>query len=687
MAEGTDGRTVLKVRMELLSDAIFGSGFSVPGGEDVAVNQDRRGWPFMKGSTFKGLLRESLENLLVWTGRDSSDLDALMGVPGWNNPGGPRRIHLTELTPENPPASPEQCYSIRTFTSLDGGVVKTDTLRTAACICQGLVFTGLLYCQEADADLLKKALSGVKWVGTMRSRGFGRVRVSGSAAEQETEVRISVPSNGAACIRYHIHTDSPVLATDMARSWGNSWETLHCIPGGAVRGAVIRRYVEEHPDEAGRETSGFLRELLSEGVRFSDAFPTVKQDHSTDGTGNYRIPLPSPMGFYEDKKGGRFQSILRTGKVDPACKPAKLGHFCALDGGKILYWKASTDSTLRILRGSHIDRSTPDGSDERQVFETRYLDAGQVFTGSILLNNPALAGEICRLFSEKIWLGADRCGGFGTCTVAELTCGDLPEVVEQYGLKADADVTETLYLLLLSPLSMPDENGEPCGLNEAVLEEKLGVDTVRVELCAASVSDYSGYNSAWACRVPGMRMYDRGSVFKLRCGSAPALSRIRVVERDGLGIRRAEGYGQVLFLSRTRFEALTDRQNIERQSGTAEQRDGAAVRRAKLRWIMEKAEAVQAGKFSKSQLGTIQTLCENAVSHGGNCGDLWTFLQKNLTGRGARHGDRFTGIAELIHQTMEQDGFVPEETGVKSDTEKLKLLCQLFDFSRKEETE
>ena len=33
----------IQVTMELLSDAIFGSGYSIPGGEDVAVCRDEGG--------------------------------------------------------------------------------------------------------------------------------------------------------------------------------------------------------------------------------------------------------------------------------------------------------------------------------------------------------------------------------------------------------------------------------------------------------------------------------------------------------------------------------------------------------------------------------------------------------------------------------------------------------------------
>ena len=35
----------IQVTMELLSDTIFGSGYSIPGGEDVAVCRDEGGYP------------------------------------------------------------------------------------------------------------------------------------------------------------------------------------------------------------------------------------------------------------------------------------------------------------------------------------------------------------------------------------------------------------------------------------------------------------------------------------------------------------------------------------------------------------------------------------------------------------------------------------------------------------------
>ena len=59
----------LFIEMTLQSDAVFGNGLSMPGGEDIATQMDDQGFPYLKGNTMKGLFREELINLLAWTGK------------------------------------------------------------------------------------------------------------------------------------------------------------------------------------------------------------------------------------------------------------------------------------------------------------------------------------------------------------------------------------------------------------------------------------------------------------------------------------------------------------------------------------------------------------------------------------------------------------------------------------------
>lgn len=154
-------RKTLRVTMELLSDTIFGSGFSIPGGEDVAVCIDGQGYPYLKGSTFKGLLRESLENWMDWTDGSLETVNTLLGAEKWNGRTDGRRVQVTALTLADKPTDPAECFALRTFTSLEDGIVKEDTLRTASCVRAGRSFSGELTCDAGDVALMKNVLMAI----------------------------------------------------------------------------------------------------------------------------------------------------------------------------------------------------------------------------------------------------------------------------------------------------------------------------------------------------------------------------------------------------------------------------------------------------------------------------------------------------------------------------------------------
>lgn len=65
----------------------------------------------------------------------------------------------------------------RDFTSLEDGMAKEGSLRQCRTVKSGLHFYGTCYCAKEDAELVKEVLSLIKWVGTMRNRGFGKVSI------------------------------------------------------------------------------------------------------------------------------------------------------------------------------------------------------------------------------------------------------------------------------------------------------------------------------------------------------------------------------------------------------------------------------------------------------------------------------------------------------------------------------
>lgn len=652
-----NNQVILNVTMKLCSDAILASGSSIAGGEDIAICVDEKGYPYVKGTTLKGLLRESVNNLVAW-GAYPDSVAELFGVEDFAGAAGQRRLCFTSLTLVNAPADPADCTGERIFTRLEDGMVKEGTLRSAACIYEGTVFAGKIFCDKQDVSLVKDALAGIKWAGTLRSRGFGRVRFTCERSTATTKNTLS-PLKPCTCIRYRLHTELPVLITNLARSNFNNQFTQGFLSGSAVRGVVMSylalyrpEWLEEHRVE-----------LLGEKVRFLNALPYQKEAPT----------IPTIKGYYENKLTGSIYSILNQENPNEGDKRAKLGTFCFLRENSLVHWSTHTASALRIKRKTE--------QDDPQLFNNQFICAGQDFEGYILLDNPQLAMEISSVFTQDVWLGADRYEGFGRCSVTALEAVERPTIYE----KTTVPNNPTLCMLLMSPAVMLDDKGNACGIDTVQLAKLLGVGKVAIQKCSTSVSEYTSFNRTWQCFSPTMRMYDAGSVFRLELDSIPSADALERVQRRGIGIRCNEGFGQVVFLPFDSITAINAAAELTAKSkAEASTSSVAMVRRKRLQWIMENAKTVKGWTLSKSQLGNIQAVCESSRSKR----ELDRFFDHNMQNRGSEYKARF----EKCHRFMDKVLTQPlsqtlhcSEVRVDREQDKLNLLCELFNFSRKSE--
>lgn len=189
----------MKIRMQLMSDVVFGNGESIPGGEDISILSDENGFPYYKGGTFKGIFREEMGNYLAWTMPEEkesaakAELERLLGTGGDDNIHNQDKLVFSDFTLSDyvkqqmlSEIGTRQAYSVlnalshvRTFTAISpDGIVQEGSLRQCRCINRGLNFYSEIKCSQKDEQLVKDVLSMVKWVGTMRSRGFGKVKLT-----------------------------------------------------------------------------------------------------------------------------------------------------------------------------------------------------------------------------------------------------------------------------------------------------------------------------------------------------------------------------------------------------------------------------------------------------------------------------------------------------------------------------
>lgn len=189
----------IRIKMELLSDVIFGNGLSIPGAEDISVLCDEHGFPYYKGGTFKGIFREELNRFLEWTaeGEDrivekmlgkSGDTDLLNGrklvFSDFQLSDAVKQRVLEEIGEEKETVLDSMTH-IRAFTGIEeSGVVKEGSLRNCRCVNKGLYFYSEVQCAPEDEELVTEVLSLVKWIGSMRNRGFGKVRITAAEVKE-----------------------------------------------------------------------------------------------------------------------------------------------------------------------------------------------------------------------------------------------------------------------------------------------------------------------------------------------------------------------------------------------------------------------------------------------------------------------------------------------------------------------
>ena len=671
-------RIVATIDMELRSDVIFSSGNSIPGGTDITLRTDSLGRPYVPGSTLKGLLREALGNYLCWTNTDpgadlQAELNALMGEKGVRPIESDRRLVCGDLRLAQRELLEEDCSYLRTFTRLQNGAAAHGSLHTAQCLIRGHVLTGQMICARDDLELVKKALLLIQSVGLKRSRGFGRVALT---LREEDTVHAYAPVPEGDWIHYRLR-----LRTPLAISQGTSAPTdedrknytngRDHIPGSAIRGMVMSHLAAQDPAWFAAN-----KELLLQKTVFRSAFPMYLE--KTEGTERAHRQLPTPLGFYENREKTRFYHVLGR-DVEGGDKRARLGRYCRFEDGKLLHSSPAMESTLRITLTDPDSRTPLDGKD-RQMFTTEAMAADTLLEGWIHLPDPALAPRVAGAFQNWLCLGADRFGGSGLCTV-ELLDGAAPDDGD-FGYRDGDTIPDTLYMLLLSPTAMR-RDGEVSSFSDEDITALLGVSHAKIQRFATSITQHSGFNRQWGCALPTVSMYAPGSIFKISCAEAPTLERLRALEAQGIGIRRSEGCGQVLFLRD--FTGIAAHAKQDRPD-TRRSRDTEALfhrRRERCRWLMNNRIE---GNLSDAQCSSLQSRCRNVLQGILKLGTVYEFFNSAIARTTEETADYAAAKAQFerilstpLHKTLGCEPF--EDT----ERERLALYCELFDMNRKED--
>ncbi len=184
-----------KITIKLLTETVFGSGHAVPGSVDLEIVYDKDGFPFMKAKTFKGNLREEMENAVKVLGKDNKLIRDLLGDENqgqeiWQNlkfSDCRLKENIREILKYGINSNEIKAFEIkealtasRRFSSTESdGSARKGSLRQIRVIRRGLEFEVELNCErrlsEEELELLAFSVKSLKHIGTMRARGKGEI--------------------------------------------------------------------------------------------------------------------------------------------------------------------------------------------------------------------------------------------------------------------------------------------------------------------------------------------------------------------------------------------------------------------------------------------------------------------------------------------------------------------------------
>jgi len=556
------------IDIELLSDACFASGATLAVEDvDTATESDADGFPVISGRTLKGLLVEEATAVVqlfpalrpaaaslfgdtkqygtfsLLSFGDGALPPAIRAAfrdhPDWN------RLALT-------------CVRRQTAIDRERGAAKEGSLRATRLIRAGLTLRSPIIVRYAlspqEKALLAASVAAVRRVGLHRNEGWGKVRCrlrdeqgvdqtgawlallnsdETSAQAPQTVPSLQAVSGGKTVIEFELELERPAVMADRSRG---DWVTqsLSYLPGSALLGACATRWLAEHSvsDAACDET--FRRLFLDGSVRWLNAYPSEQGQRC----------LPAPASWRCDDKAIFDQAHEEADEQwneepDPArWKGVKSGTFFRISDDEVRLLRPTTVMRMHHERDRELGRSQ-----HGELFVHDALAAGQGFRGLVLCESTTDADVILSLLEgTQLAFGRSRTatyGGWARIISSNKRAGDGWS-------EAPSPSSGPRALLLASDYlgRTADGTADP----EALRDELTAALGFKPESFYSVRREVHGLVGRWQMPRPLHVAVAAGSVIVLPPKASIDRARLAALLWQGIGERRAEGFGRVVAL-------------------------------------------------------------------------------------------------------------------------------------------
>ena len=329
----------------------------------------------------------------------------------------------------------------------------------------------------------------------------------------------------------------------------NTVVTQQEVPGSSVLGAAAWNYLR-HTEDSPEADETFRRVFLDGGLCFLTAYPEAID------TQQRLLPIPHSIREFKKSKA-TIVNFLKQPPAELVDQPTKrLGRHYGRIGGKGL--ETQTVKTKRNYHHARADDRTKGRAIEGSgtIFQYEAIQAGQTFQGAVLGSQSELA-DLQKWLPDGslIRVGRSRSAQYGETKFKWIgNIEKLCDYAEWNGFLSESpppNLGARLIITTLSSLLNVNDRGHP-DVNFPVQElaAVLGLKASDLTLSSSytRTETISGYNSHLRLPKQQVPAIGAGSVFEFELSrnlTETDQKQLLKLERNGLGMRKNEGYGRV----------------------------------------------------------------------------------------------------------------------------------------------
>jgi len=309
--------------LHLESDLHSGTGQGYLTTIDDLQSRNHLGAPVIWGSVLRGLLRNELENMAqidqqlqeACFGVSEEFISDIMGREV-DKPGNVlvRSLHFND--PDSLSHLPNFTTVTSTSRQVHSRMPEEGTLRTLEFARRGLQATGEIRCWATDAEcqLIRVALSRITHIGSRRSRGQGKIKITEMKSHRISSEPLNAkktclpdPGKGENCLRVLLRNLEPLCLTATAIA-GNEIPTWNFISGSTLRGGIFTALAQ-----LGVPKETIDRWVFDQLVAIDFVYPIATEIGSIEKIDIFKCQsIPIPLSAKEPKA---------TASVDPSAVP------------------------------------------------------------------------------------------------------------------------------------------------------------------------------------------------------------------------------------------------------------------------------------------------------------------------------------------------------------------------------